>query len=336
MHGRVCGGILSFAGLLAAAACSSSPATATVPTVAPQLLTPGNGAQLANQSQPSRFVQNAAGQGDYTFEVASDVAFTTKVGPGRHRREQRPNQREARFCRRRDYYWRARAQAPAAPAPWRSVQVHDRRGGDPGAPLSAHQRKRLRGHARHQCEPIGIGRRVTWFKSPGLGVGSIIVSERTPKASTKRASFTTTCAARVLLSGERRRLTPTASRARRPGQVSRHCRRRRRKPANSWESSCGSSTAGAVGHATWATWQVRRCITSRGTSSQSPTRRCWRIFDHLIGASTQWSRRLDDTNGYPLPPSTCRLKGGVGLVRTLASRKKVLGNGTWEVVLRGE
>src|ERR1700676_3250586 len=60
MRARACCGMLSLAALLAAAACSSSPASPAVPTVAPQQLTPANGAQIANQAQPvTLVVQNA-------------------------------------------------------------------------------------------------------------------------------------------------------------------------------------------------------------------------------------------------------------------------------------
>src|SRR5882724_8841182 len=66
MRVRACCGVVSFAALLAAVGCSSSPAAPAVLTVAPQQLTPANGSQIANQTLP-----------------------VTK-----------------------DYYWRARAQAP--------------------------------------------------------------------------------------------------------------------------------------------------------------------------------------------------------------------------------
>ena len=71
-------GILVVAALMATVACGSSPAAPTPPTAAPQLLTPGNGSQIANQAQPVTLtVQNAAnsktGGTTYTFEVASDV-----------------------------------------------------------------------------------------------------------------------------------------------------------------------------------------------------------------------------------------------------------------------
>src|ERR1700682_866723 len=83
MRGRVSCGMLSVAALLAAIACGSNPAAPVVPTAAPQLMTRANGAQIANQTQPvTLVVQNAAASKagtTYTFEVASDVAFTTKL-----------------------------------------------------------------------------------------------------------------------------------------------------------------------------------------------------------------------------------------------------------------
>jgi hypothetical protein len=97
MRGRVCGVVVSLACLVAAVACtktSSTSPTATGSTaadaaltgsvVAPRSLTPANNAIIANAAQPvTLIVQNAvvtkAGGTTYTFEVATDSAFVTKV-----------------------------------------------------------------------------------------------------------------------------------------------------------------------------------------------------------------------------------------------------------------
>jgi len=119
MRARVCVGILSLGGLLAAAACGSSPAAPAVLTPAPQLLTPGNGSQVANQAQPvTLVVQNAAGGKagtTYTFEVATDVGFTAKVQTKDGIAEGTTGQTSVKLDAlpaSKDYFWRARAQAP--------------------------------------------------------------------------------------------------------------------------------------------------------------------------------------------------------------------------------
>src|SRR5207253_6704661 len=80
---RPYGVVLCLAALLAAAGCTKSPTAPAAPTAAPVLMTPTNGSQIPNQGQPvTLVVQNAAGSKagtTYTFEVASDIAFTAKL-----------------------------------------------------------------------------------------------------------------------------------------------------------------------------------------------------------------------------------------------------------------
>src|SRR5580765_5289295 len=113
--------VLSLAAVLAAAACSKSPTAPATPLAVPALTTPTNGAQIPNQGQPvTLVVLNASGSTvgtTYTFEVASDIGFTNKVltrdgipagitGQTSTQLDPLPAQK--------DYYWRARAQAPGA------------------------------------------------------------------------------------------------------------------------------------------------------------------------------------------------------------------------------
>ena len=121
MRGRGFFGLLTVGALVATAACGSSPASPTASTAAPQLLTPGNGSLIANQSQPVMLtVQNAAGAKagtTYTFEVATDAGFTAKVqtkdGVAEGSAGRTSVQLDALLAS-KDYYWRARAQAPGA------------------------------------------------------------------------------------------------------------------------------------------------------------------------------------------------------------------------------
>ena len=127
MHGRACGVFLSVAALLGAGACgSSSPASPssagtglTPSVVAPRPLTPANNASIGNAAQPvTLIVQNAvvtkSGGTTYTFEVATDAAFVSKVqtkdgvgeGSGGQTGVKLDNLPPAK-----DYYWHARASA---------------------------------------------------------------------------------------------------------------------------------------------------------------------------------------------------------------------------------
>src|SRR5580765_1357035 len=113
--------VLYLAAVLAPAACSKSPTAPATPPAVPALTTPTNGAQIPNQGQPvTLVVLNASGSAagtTYTFEVASDIGFTAKVvtrdgvpagitGQTSAQLDPLPAQK--------DYFWRARAQAPGA------------------------------------------------------------------------------------------------------------------------------------------------------------------------------------------------------------------------------
>jgi hypothetical protein len=123
MHSRIraCRAVLPLALVLAAAACSKSPTAPATPPAVPVLTTPTNGAQIPNQGQPvTLVVLNASGSAagtTYTFEVAADIAFTTKVQTKDGISAGITGQTSAQLDplpAQKDYYWRARAQAPGA------------------------------------------------------------------------------------------------------------------------------------------------------------------------------------------------------------------------------
>jgi hypothetical protein len=103
--------------LTAAVACSKSPAQPSDPTsAAPVAMLPANNAQVRNADQPiALVVTNAVSTKTgltYTFEVATDVAFTTKVQTKDAIAEGSNGQTSVRLdplIAGRDYYWRARA-----------------------------------------------------------------------------------------------------------------------------------------------------------------------------------------------------------------------------------
>lgn len=124
--------VLSFAALLAVGACSkSSPGSPssvsaavvdpalTASVAAPRPLTPASGTVIANLAQPvTLIVQNAVvtkpGGTTYTFEVAGDVEFATKVQTKDSVAEGNGGQTSVKLdalAPAKDYYWHARATA---------------------------------------------------------------------------------------------------------------------------------------------------------------------------------------------------------------------------------
>ena len=363
MHGRVCCGILSLAGLIAAAACTSSPATATVSTVAPQLLTPGNGAQLLNQSQPiTLVVQNAAGSKagtTYTFEVASDVAFTTKVQTKDGIVEGSSGQTSVRLDAlpaAKDYYWRARAQAPggtgafsdlfkftigaavtlAAPAPigpLTNAETTPR----PALRVTNASRSGSAGAITYKFE---IAR--------DSAFGSIIVSGTNTEGINETGFIPTSdLPTRVLLFWRAMAIDAANSITSSPSSVQSFTA----LPLSQAETVAqqlgivlwpGNVPPGSVGHATMGdNWQVQTLHYLPGNVFfQSPDAEMLRIFDLLDrGFDPDGAAGWMNTNGYPTaalwyPPPE---KAVIGLQYVyLASRNKVFVNGTWEVVLRVE
>src|SRR5258707_15776255 len=118
---RACAVVVTRALVLAAVACSRSPTAPATPPAVPVLTTPTNGAQIPNQGQPvTLVVLNASGSAagtTYTFEVASDIAFTTKVQTKDGISAGITGQTSAQLDplpAQKDYYLRPRAQAPGA------------------------------------------------------------------------------------------------------------------------------------------------------------------------------------------------------------------------------
>jgi len=118
---RGCRVVLFLTVVLGAAACSKSPTAPVTPPGVPALATPTNGAQIPSQGQPvTLVVLNASGSPagtTYTFEVASDIGFTSKVQTKEGISAGITGQTSAQLDplpAQKDYYWRARAQAPGA------------------------------------------------------------------------------------------------------------------------------------------------------------------------------------------------------------------------------
>ena len=306
MRGRVCCGIVSLAALLAAAACGSSPAAPAVSTAAPQLLTPANGAQVANQAQPvTLVVQNAAGSKagtTYTFEVASDVGVHHQgADQGRHRRKGPPGRPACKLDALpapKDYYWRARAQAPGGTGTFSDLFKFTIGGGDhPGradADRPAHQRGNhaAAGAAREQREPIGIDRRrsPTSSKSPETRASARSSSPApTRKASTRPASFRrATCRRASCLFWRATAIDAANSVTSSPSTVQSFTP----LPFSQAESVAqqlgvvlwpGKVPPGAVGHATMGdNWQIQTLHYLPGNVFfQSPDVEMLRIFDLL-------------------------------------------------------
>jgi hypothetical protein len=363
VSGRACCGLLSLTAVLAAVACTRPASPAAASTVAPQLSAPANGASIANQAQPvTLVVQNAAGSKagtTYTFEVAADVAFTNKVQTKDGVAEGSSGQTSVRLDAlpaAKDYFWRARAQAP----------------GDTGAFSDLF--KFTIGPAITLAAPVPIGplTNATTTPRPALRVSNAIRSGSTGAITYKFEIARDSLFGSIVTTGTNTEgvnetgFIPTSDL---PTAVLLFWRATAIDAANGVTSSPsptqsftalplsqaetvaqqlgivlwpGRVPLGAAGHATMGdNWQVQT-LHYRPTNVlfQSPDAEMLRIFDLLDrGFDPDGAAGWMNTNGYPTaalwyPPPE---KAVIGLQYVyLASRNKVFVNGTWEIVLRVE
>jgi hypothetical protein len=362
MRARACCVIASLAALLAAA-CSSNPAAPVVPTAAPQQLTPANGAQIANQTQPvTLVVQNAAGSKagtTYTFEVATDIPFANKVQTKDGIPEGSGGQTSVKLDAlpaAKDYYWHVRAQAPggtgsfsdlfkftigstitlAAPAPIGPL-TNAETTPLPALRVSNASRSGSTGAITYKFEiarDSGFGSIVvTGTNTEGVNETGFIPASELPTRVPLFWRATATDAANGVTS------SPSAVQSFTALPFSQAETTARQLGVTLWP---GNVPPGSVGHATMGdNWQLQTLHYLPGNVFfQSPDVEMIRLFDLLDrgfdpDGAIGWMR----TNGYPTaalwyPPPE---KAVIGLQYVyLASRNKVVVNGTWEVVLRVE
>ena len=306
-------------------------------------------------------VQNAAGSKagtTYTFEVASDLAFTTKlqtkegVAEGSGQTSVKLDALPAA----KDYYWRARAQAPGGTGLFSDLFTFTIGGAvtlaapSPIGPLTNAEttpRPALRVANAARSGPTGaitytfeIARDsafasivVTGSNSEGVNETGFIPTSDLPtrvvlfwRATASDAANGITSAPSAVQSFTPLPLSQAASVALQLGVVL-------------WP---GKVPPGAVGHATMGgNWQIQTLHYRPGNVFfQSPDLEMLRIFDLLDrGFDPDGAAAWMNSNGYPTaalwyPPPE---KAVIGLRYVyLASRNKVFVNGTWDVVLRVE
>lgn len=356
--------MLSLAALLVVVACTSNPAApAPVSTVAPQLLTPANGAQLANQTQPVTLaVQNAVGSKTgttYTFEVASEVAFTTKVQTKEGIAEGSGGQTSVKLDAlpaAKDYYWRARAQAPGGTGVFSDLFKFTI-----GAAITLAEPAPIGPLTNAETTPRPALRVSNASRSGSTGAitytfdiardsafGSIIVTGTNTEGINETGFIPTSdLPTRVLLFWRATAMdaansvtsTPSAVQSFTPLPWSQAETVARQLGLVLWP---GKVPPGAVGHATMGdNWHVQTLHYRPGNVFfQSPDAEMLRLFDLLDrGFDPSGAAGWMNANGYPTaalwyPPPE---KAVIGLHYVyLASRNKVFVNGTWEVVLRVE
>jgi hypothetical protein len=354
--------VLSLAAVLAAAACSKSPTAPATPLAVPALTTPTNGAQIPNQGQPvTLVVLNASGSTvgtTYTFEVASDIGFTNKVltrdgipagitGQTSTQLDPLPAQK--------DYFWRARAQAPGSTGTFSDPFKFTIGGAITlGAPLpigpltnaETTSRPALRVSNVSRSGPTGpISYRfdiaadsgftalvATGNNSEGLNETGFIPTIDLPTRARLfwRAFAIDASNAVTSPSSPVQSFTPMPSQAESVAQ---------QLGVALWP---GIKPPGTGGQATMGdNWQVQTLhYLPTNVFFQSPDVEMLRIFDLLDrGFDPDGAAAWMNGNGYPTaalwyPPPE---KAVIGLKYVyLASRNKVFVNGTWEIVLRVE
>jgi hypothetical protein len=361
---RACCGLLSLAAVLTAVACTKSPASpAAVSTVAPQLSTPANGASIPNQTQPvTLVVQNAAGSKagtTYTFEVAADVAFTNKVQTKDGIAEGSNGQTSVRLDAlpaAKDYFWRARAQAPGgtgtfsdlfkftigpaitlgAPAPIGPL-TNATTTPRPALRVSNASRSGSTGAITYRFEiarDLLFGSIImTGTNTEGINETGFIPTSDLPTGTLLFWRATAIDAANAVTSSP----SPTQSFTAVPFSQAETVAQQ--LGIVLWP---GQVPTGAAGHATMGdNWQVQTLhYLPANVFFQSPDAEMVRIFDLLDrGFDPDGAAAWMNTHGYPTaalwyPPPE---KAVIGLRYVyLASRNKVFVNGIWEVVLRVE
>jgi hypothetical protein len=350
------------AGLFAAAACSKSPTAPATPPAAPGLMAPSNGAQIPAQGQPvTLVVLNAAGSAagtTYTFEVASDIAFTTRVqtrdGVSAGISGQTSTQLDP-LPAQKDYYWRARAQAPGATGTFSDPFKFTIGGAITlGAPLpigpltnaETTSRPALRVSNVSRTGPAGpisyrfdIARDsgftslvVSGTNSEGVNETGFIPTNDLPTRAPLfwRAFAVDPANAVTSPSSTVQSFTPMPSQAESVAQ---------QLGVALWP---GIKPPGTVGQATMGdNWQVQTLhYLPADVFFKSPDLEMLRIFDLLDrGFDPDGAAAWMNGNGYPTaalwyPPPE---KAVIGLHYVyLASRNKVFVNGTWDIVLRVE
>jgi hypothetical protein len=359
---RACSVVLSLVSGLAAAACSKSPTAPATPPAVPALTTPTNGAQIPNQGQPvTLVVLNASGSAagtTYTFEVASDMAFTTKVQTKDGISAGITGQTSAQLDplpAQRDYYWRARAQATGATGAFSEPFKFSIGGAIAlGAPVpigpltnaETSSRPALRVSNVSRTGPTGpIAYRFEIARDSGfaslvvVGTNSEGVNETgfipTIDLPTRARLFWRTFAidaanAVTSPSSTVQSFTALPSQAENVAQ---------QLGVVLWP---GIKPPGTGGQATMGdNWQIQTLhYLPTNVSFQSPDVEMLRIFDLLDrGFDPDGAAAWMNGNGYPTaalwyPPPE---KAVIGLKYVyLASRNKVFMNGTWDIVLRLE
>ena len=366
MRHRACSGILCLAVLLAAAACGSTPAAPTpAPAAAPQLVTPANGSQVANQTQPVKLTVNnapagtATGARTYTFEVASDVAFTNKVQTKDGVAEGSGGQTSVTLDPLqsvKDYYWRARAQTGTTagtfsdPFKFTIGAAITLAAPNPIGPLTNAEttpRPALRVSNASRSGPAGP---ITYkFEvARDSSFGSIVMTGNNTEGINETGFIPTTDLPTGVLLYWRATATDAAnSVTSSPSTVESFTAR----PFSQAESVAnqlnvvlwpGTVPPGSFGHATMGdNWQIQTLHYVPGNVFfPSPDIEMLRIFDLLDrGFDPDGAIGWMQTHGYPTaalwyPPPE---KAVIGLQYVyVASRNKVIVNGTWDIVVRVE
>ena len=362
MYTRTCTIVLSLSLVIGAAACSKSPTAPTTAPAAPVLTTPTNGAQIPNQGQPvTLVVLNASGGAagtTYTFEVASDIGFTTKVQTKDGIAAGITGQTSAQLDplpAQKDYYWRARAQAPGAAGtfsdpfkftiggaialgaplpigPLTNAQTTSR----PVLRVSNVNRTGSTGPISYRFEIAGdagfTSLLVIGSNSEGVNETGFSPTGDLPTGTRLfwRAFAIDAANAVTSPSSAVQSFTPMPSQAEAVAQ---------RLGVALWP---GIKPPGTGGQATMGdNWQIQTLhYLPADVYFKSPDIEMLRIFDLLDrGFDPDGAAAWMNSNGYPTaalwyPPPE---KAVIGLKYVyLASRNKVFVNGTWEVVLRVE
>ncbi|HZR26954.1 MAG TPA: hypothetical protein VFA59_25385 [Vicinamibacterales bacterium] len=365
------GGALAVVATACANGSSTSPSGNTTGTVtAPKATSPAASAQVRFADQPITLtVQNAAVSQStgttYSFEVATDTGFATKVQTKDGVAEGTSGQTSVRLDTLgggKDYYWRARATGGGTTGPYSPVMKFTVGPAIilstpvPISPLSGattQPRPALRVQNVTRTGPAGA---ITYlFEVANSSAFTTVIMNATKAEGVNETGFIPTsdlpvnqtfywrATALDAANGVQSAPSPIQSFTTRPLSAAEQIAQQLGQTL--WP---GNFPPGTLGHATMgepgefgAGWQIQTLYYAPGNVNfQSPDLEMLRLFDLLDrGFDPESAISWMNTNGYPTaalwyPPPD---KAVIGLRYVyLAARGKVFTNGTWDIVVRVE
>jgi hypothetical protein len=344
--------------LAATVACSDSqpsgPSGITASVAAPRPVSPANAVVIKNSDQPATLVvQNAVSTqsgATYTFEVATDPAFTTKVQIKDNVTEGSGGQTTVKLdmlTPNRDYYWHARATAGGTTGIFGTVNkftVGPAVTIDPPVPVSPLSGTTTQGWPafviNDSTRSSGTGAVAYFFEISTTGNFSSVIASATVPEQSSRTSFTPTVAQpapqtplywRATAIDQTNSISSPASAIQSItfGRASRQAELAAQAGYVLW---AGVQPPGTTGHSSMGpNWDVATITSFNGVTHVKPTLEELQVFDLIDrGMNPDAALAWMNSNGYG---TTAVYYASVQVIG-FPFEYLALVNGSWEVVIR--